>query len=124
MTYALLIYGTESEGETPSANSADRALAWERYFAEAAEARVPMRSIPLSPTKKGRTVRVRDARPIVSDGPFAETKEQLGGVVLVEVANLDAAMDWASRMPCIERAAVEIRPLMPPPASTPLVMED
>jgi hypothetical protein len=60
----------------------------------------------------GRCVRVRDAETIVTDGPFAETKEQIAGFFLVECANLDEAIDVAARIPSASRGSVEIRPLV------------
>jgi hypothetical protein len=60
----------------------------------------------------GRCVRVRDGETIVTDGPFAETKEQIGGFFLVECADLDEAIDVASRVPVATKASVEIRPLV------------
>lgn len=66
----------------------------------------------LQPTTTATTVRVRDGRTMVSDGPFAETKEQLGGYYLVDVPDLDEALLWAERMPNVGRGSIEVRPVM------------
>lgn len=66
---------------------------------------------PLKPIATATSVRVRDGKPAVTDGPFAETKEQLGGYVLVDVENIEAAIDIAARFPAAEKGTVEIRRL-------------
>jgi hypothetical protein len=60
------------------------------------------------------TVRVRDGKRLVQDGPFADTKEQLGGYFVIEVPDLDAALDWAARSPAAASSCVEVRPVLPP----------
>jgi hypothetical protein len=67
---------------------------------------------PLHPVATATTVRVRDGKPLVTDGPFAETREQLGGFFLVEAKDLDEAIGIASRLPGARRGTVEIRPVM------------
>ena len=62
------------------------------------------------------TVRIRDGKRIVQDGPFADTKEQLGGYFVIEVPDLDAALEWAARAPSAACASVEVRPVLPPMA--------
>ena len=66
---------------------------------------------PLKPTSTATTVRVRDAKRVVTDGPFAETKEQLGGYYLVEASDLDQAISIAARIPGARRGGVEVRPI-------------
>jgi len=63
------------------------------------------------------TVRLREGRRLVQDGPFAETKEQLGGYFVIDVPDLDTALEWAERCPSAGYASVEVRPLLPPPAA-------
>lgn len=65
-------------------------------------------------------VRIRDGKRSVQDGPFADTKEALGGYVVLEVPDLDAALEWAARAPCVHDGSVEVRPVlsMQPPPST------
>jgi hypothetical protein len=65
----------------------------------------------LQPSTTATTVRVRDGKPQVLDGPYADTKEQLGGYHIIEVADLDAAIGWASRSPTALHGVVEVRPL-------------
>ena len=67
---------------------------------------------PLQPVATATTVKVRDGKRLVTDGPFAETREQLGGYFLVDAKNLDEAMDIAGRIPSARKGTVEIRPLV------------
>ena len=64
------------------------------------------------------TVRVRNAKRQVLDGPFADTKEQIGGFIIIEVPDLDAALSWAARYPAIEQRSVEVRPNLPAPSQS------
>jgi hypothetical protein len=74
-------------------------------------------SAPLHPTATATSIRVRDGKPLVTDGPFAETREQLGGYWLIDVPDLDAAIAVAARIPGARRGSVEIRPVVElPPA--------
>ncbi|MEW5757327.1 MAG: YciI family protein [Pseudomonadota bacterium] len=65
----------------------------------------------LQPTSRAATVRVSDDEPIIVDGPFAETKEQLGGYFLIDVPDREAALSWAARCPGARRGSVEVRPV-------------
>ena len=65
----------------------------------------------LRPTTTATTVRVQDGKTLTTDGPFAETKEQLGGFYLVEAANLDEAIAWAEKIPSARYGSIEIRPI-------------
>lgn len=67
----------------------------------------------LHPASSATTIRVRDGKRLVTDGPFAETKEYLGGYFLIEAADLDEAISIASRIPAARMACVEVRPVMP-----------
>jgi hypothetical protein len=71
-----------------------------------------MSASPLHPTSAATSVKVRDGRPIVTDGPFAETREQLGGYFLIDVHDLDEALAVAKRLPGARYGTVEVRPLM------------
>jgi hypothetical protein len=66
----------------------------------------------LDPTNTATTVRVRDGERMLTDGPFAETREALGGFYLVEVEDLDAAIEWAAKIPGASTGSVEVRPVM------------
>jgi hypothetical protein len=70
----------------------------------------------LASTRDATTVRVREGQTLVVDGPYAETKETLGGYFLLECASIDAAVDWAARIPAAEHGAVEVRPVYFDPA--------
>ncbi|PPD02794.1 MAG: hypothetical protein CTY29_11830 [Methylobacter sp.] len=67
---------------------------------------------PLQPTAMATSVRVREGKRLITDGPFAETREQLGGYYLIDVADLDTAIDIASRVPMARKGTVEIRPVI------------
>jgi hypothetical protein len=67
---------------------------------------------PLQPPSSATTVRVRDGEPLVTDGPFAELKEQIGGYYVLDCADLDEALRWAARIPAARFGAIEVRPLM------------
>src|SRR5204862_3741622 len=67
----------------------------------------------LQPTSAAATVRVRDGEEVVTDGPFAETKEQLGGYYLIEADSLDEAPEWAAKIPAARYGSIEVRPLVP-----------
>jgi hypothetical protein len=73
----------------------------------------------LQPTKLATTVRVRDGKRQTTDGPFAETREQLGGYYLVEAADLDEAIAIAARIPGARIGSIEVRPVAPVPATSP-----
>jgi len=68
---------------------------------------------PLRPTETATTVRVRDEEMVVTDGPFAETKEQLGGFFLIDVDSVDEARAWAAKVPAARTGSIEVRPVMP-----------
>jgi hypothetical protein len=67
---------------------------------------------PLHPTATATSVRVRDGKPLVTDGPFMETREQLGGYFLIDAKDLDEAINVAARIPGARRGTIEIRPVM------------
>jgi hypothetical protein len=70
----------------------------------------------LEPPEDATTVRTRDGKRVVQDGPFADTKEQLGGFFVIDVPSLDVALDWAARYPAGPNGGCEVRPVLPPPA--------
>lgn len=93
--------------------------AWNAFIGAMTEAGVIVKGDALQPPHTATTVRVRDGRRLVQDGPFADAKEQLGGYFVIEVPDLDTALDWAARAPSALNAAVEVRPVlqMAPPAA-------
>ena len=88
--------------------------AWSGYITALAESGVMTGASGLMPPHTATTLRMRDGDVVVEDGPFADSKEQLGGYFVVDVADLDAALDWARRCPSASSASVEVRPLLPP----------
>jgi len=109
MKYILLLH----ESPEYHARRHDPALvAAGRAFGEALQAAgVGLGAAGLEPPQNATTVSVRDGKRRVHDGPYAETKEFLGGIVVIDVANLDSALEWAARHPAASHAAVEVRPL-------------
>jgi hypothetical protein len=112
MEYLALIHGDESVWERMT--EAERDAAYEQYgeFAEAGRAAgVLAGGEELGSTASATTVRVRDGRRLVTDGPYAEVKEALGGFFILDCASFDEALDWAARIPAAEHGAVEVRPV-------------
>lgn len=113
MKYLLMIYS--SEAEDAKATPEEQQSMMNEYFAytEALrEAGGYAGGEALHPTSTATSVRVRDGKTITSDGPFAETKEQLGGYYIVEADNLDDAIEWAAKIPGARHGTVEVRPVM------------
>ena len=110
MKYMLLIYGderalTDTEREQcyrESTELAHQLHADGQYLAAA----------PLHPTSTATSVRVRQGKPLVTDGPFAETREQLGGYFLIDAKNVDEAVAVAARIPLARLGTVEVRPIV------------
>ena len=111
MHYLLLIYGDPAEAP-PEAQSEEQMQRWFTYTQELQEAGVMKGGDALEMPDTATTVRVRDGDTLLTDGPFAETKEILGGYYLIDVPDLDAAIGWASKMPNIAYGSVEVRPVM------------
>lgn len=111
MRFLLMIYTDETAGSsaTPEQQQAVMNEYW--AFNSAVNQRgVNKGGEALMPTTTATTVRIRDSKATLTDGPFAETKEQLGGYYLIEVANLDEAIKWAAKIPSAAFGSVEIRP--------------
>ena len=112
MRYLLLIYGDESAYANMSAEDMQSEMAEYMAFGEAVAAEGIMRGgEALAPAGTATTVRVREGEALLSDGPFAETHEQLGGFYMVECDSLDLAIAAARRIPGARSGAVEIRPI-------------
>jgi hypothetical protein len=114
MQFALLIY------ESPDAFSARKSSgsdsytgAWRAYHKALEQAGAFVAGDPLEVPETGTTVRIKDGKRSVQDGPYADTKEQLGGFTILELPSLDAALEWAARCPAASYGAVEVRPLAP-----------
>jgi hypothetical protein len=110
MRYALLICNDENAVISPEEQSR-RAAAF-TSFREEMEARgVLLGSVRLRPTTMSTTVQVRDGDLAIADGPFAETKEQIGGFYLIDCKDLDEAIEVASKNPCARYGTIEVRPV-------------
>jgi len=112
MQFALLIY------ESPEAFASRQRVvndsytgAWRAYHKALVEAGVFVGGDPLELPETGTTIRIKEGKRGVQDGPYADTKEQLGGFTILELPSLDAALEWAARCPAASYGAVEVRPL-------------
>jgi hypothetical protein len=113
MKYAFTIYGDEAKRE--AASEEDRNAMTQAYMALTEEMQakgVLVAGEGLYPASTATTIRVRDGERGVTDGPFAETKEQLGGFFILDVKDLDEAIEWAAKIPGAQVGSVEIRPVM------------
>ncbi len=115
MQYTLLIYETPVEFAHRDEVGDDSAHfgAWRAYYKALLEAGIYVGGNPLEAPETGTTVRQRDGKRHVQDGPYASSKEQLGGFILLELPSLDAALEWAARCPAAAYGAVEVRPVAP-----------
>jgi len=112
MQYLLLIYDNE-KNLTPKASGQAEMMAEYREFTDGIIKSGHMRGgNALQATSTATTVRVRDGKTLATDGPFAETKEQLGGYYLIEAENLDDAIKIAARIPSARKGSIEVRPVM------------
>jgi len=108
MQYMLLIY--EDENNTPP-DDAEMAK-WFEVTEAMGQAGIMRAGDALHPTPTATTVRVENGSVVATDGPFAETREQLGGYYLIDVPDLDAAIEWAAKMPNANKGSIEVRPVM------------
>jgi hypothetical protein len=114
MQFALLIFESPEAFAARNADENDSYLgAWRAYHKAIQQAGIFVGGTPLRAPETGTTVRLKEGKRRVQDGPFADTKEQLGGFTILELPSLDAALDWAARCPAASVGAVEVRPLAP-----------
>jgi len=114
MQYMLMFYENEAEiaAERERADHAGPYWdAWNAYMGALYPSGIVVRGDALLPPAAATTVRVEGGKRLVQDGPVAATKEQLGGYVVIEVPDLDAALSWAARCPAASHGAIEVRPL-------------
>jgi hypothetical protein len=113
MLYALLVYEKPADfaRRDPSIEAGAYVGAWRKYYAAMVQAGIYVGGNPLDAPETATTVRLRDNKRQIQDGPYASTKEQLGGFTLLELPSLDAALEWAARCPAASYGAVEVRPL-------------
>jgi len=112
MKYMLLMYANEALAQqlTPD-ETKSLTKAWMAYMKEGQEAGVLLSNGGLAPIANSTTVRVRDGKILTTDGPFAETHEQLGGYSLLDCKDLDEAVSWAVKIPTARYGSIELRPL-------------
>ena len=110
MKYMLLLYGDENAlDQTELEECYQESTQLAHKLQEAGQF---LATAPLRPTAMATSVRVRDGKRLVTDGPFAETREQLGGFFLIEAKDLDEALAVAQRIPMARRGTVEVRPVV------------
>ena len=113
MQYLLLIYSADGAGPQPGdADFPAFINAYMTFTEEVQKAEVFEAGQPLEPVSTATTVRVRNGKSEITDGPFAETKEVLGGYYLLNCCNLDQAIEYAAKIPTAAHGSIEIRPIM------------
>lgn len=112
MKYMMLIYSNPAAQPqyTPEEYKAV-AAEWQSVVRDAEAAGILISTSGLSPVTDATSVRVRDGKTLIADGPFAETHEHLGGYFLLDCKDLDEAVEWAARIPGVKYGTIEIRPL-------------
>lgn len=126
MRYMLLIYSNERSMQAASPEDRETIIAGHRAVMEETGQRGILRGAePLEPTATATTVRVESGKPLITDGPFAETKEQLAGYYILDCQDLDEALEWAAKIPSAcagGTGCVEVRPIraMPVPGKGPV----
>jgi hypothetical protein len=117
MRYALMVY-TEQEpwfdlSEEEAAEAREKSLPkWYALFEELGKADPEFGGKELDDIRTAKTVKVRDGEVIVTDGPFAETKEQIGGIFDIKLPDLDTALEFAAKIPAAEYGSIEVRPIV------------
>jgi hypothetical protein len=108
MRYVILIYGDEKN----ESNDPVEMQKWFDYTDALRSSGSMVGGEALHPTASATTVRVKNGKRVLTDGPFAETKEQLGGFYLIDVKDLDEALKWAEKIPSVGSGSVEVRPVV------------
>jgi hypothetical protein len=114
MRYIFLVYTAETPDGLPPEEEARIYAGHAAVIGESKQKGILIGAEPLAPTSSATTVRIQNGKPLVLDGPFAETKEQLAGYYIMECENLDEAIEWAAKIPteCLGRpGCIEIRPM-------------
>ena len=118
MDYMLMFYETPDElAKRSDARAPAYWSAWSAYVQALGAEGVVRSGAGLQPPTLATTLRLEGDRRRVQDGPFADSREQLGGFFVIDVPDLDAALAWAARAPCAGAGGVEVRPILPPPAA-------
>lgn len=116
MRYLLLIYAPESDTPPPDDVAAASHAAYATFTRDVKERGLFQAGEALTPTSTATTVRVVDGETVTTDGPFAETKEALGGFYLIDARDLDEAIETAARIPVGAEGSIEVRPIWELPA--------
>ncbi len=121
MHYVMLIYGSEAEYNKMTEEERMQILQGHYAFNDEVQKQgVVVGGQPLQPPSMATTVRVRDGKTVATDGPFAETIEQLGGTYVLDCKDLDEAIEWAAKIPEAKFGSIEIRPVVViPPLDAP-----
>jgi len=113
MRFMMLLYVNEAEGAAMSQEERGAVFAaYGTFTNEIREKGIMHAGDALQPTSTAKTVQVRDGRLVSTDGPFAETKEQLGGYYILDCKDWDEAVAWAAKIPAAQSGTVEVRPIM------------
>jgi hypothetical protein len=113
MKYMLLLVGDESQyADWSEQDIAADMKRWDEYTKELVDAGAFVSGEGLGPSTNATTLRVENGERILTDGPFAESKEQIGGFYVIEAKDLDEAIDWAAKLPSADYGFKEIRPVM------------
>ncbi|MEQ8178245.1 MAG: YciI family protein [Amphiplicatus sp.] len=117
MQYALLLYDNEDAWDTASEAEQGEVIGAHMAYTQALrDAGAYVGGEPLDHSRAAKAVRMRAGRVSVEDGPFTDSKEQLGGFYIIEAKDLDAALDWAARCPSSSYGQIELRPVLTIPA--------
>ena len=114
MRYVILVY--ESDAAIAARKDPEFVAAYGAYLRALAEAGVLVAGAGLQTATTATTLLLRDGKRQVQDGPYADTKEELGGFLLIDVPDLDKALEWAARCPSASMGVMEVRPALPPVA--------
>lgn len=113
MKYAALIYSAEGSGPEPGTDSFNEIMSgYFQFTQDLTDAGANLGGEALQEVATATCVQVRNGETLTIDGPFAETKEQLGGFYMIEAANLDEALAWAAKIPGALHGTIEVRPIM------------
>ena len=113
MQYMIMVYEDESAFASRTGPEKEKFWGeWAAYTKALRDAGVMTSGHGLQAPATSTTIRLRDGKRQVQDGPFADTKEQLGGYYVIDVANLDAALDWAAKCPAASYGGIEVRPIL------------
>jgi hypothetical protein len=113
MKYLFALIGDESDWSDRSPDEQQAAMkAWDEFTQDTIDSGVHLGGEGLQPSSTATTLRVTEGDPVITDGPFAETKEQLGGYYLLDCKDLDEAIRWGKKVPLGPGSSIEIRPVM------------